>query len=538
MPTSRNAPEPARISALFPPAPGRSGVPGGWWPRRRTRRRPWSGGNGRRRAGPRTGRACGPAGPISASPGPVSMASSLWAVASDSTDRWRSDCTRCGPAPCGRSSTPWTWSRKVAPMDDTCSAATLNDCADRSWRPSTGIHVAGAMNGPLMSAWADANSAAAERNDRSVASAVTVDGSRWSRTAVNSAMPRSSWRYAVHAPTATYAAHAPTSRRTTAPTNHRVRRLGTASLTLSLDAPGAPRARPVQGPRAQRSGRHDRTGGDSGHGGAPRRTGSWPVASSVSFSAIRVGVGRVILVAGVLVLLFIPYLLWGTGLITARAQSDLRQQFVATQRLHHRSAKVPPPTHADGATGRRPTVAAPAVGQPGGHPVHPEDLAVDGHRRRHRRRPAAGRSRALPRDPATGRGRQRRHRRSPDDLPPSLLQPQRTRSRGPRRHPDGPGMVRVPGDGQPGRGAHRRGRGGAHHDADPHADHLQPPLQRQPAAGGQGRPGGRRAHDRTGQAGAPPPPRRRTTGPRRAQSRRRCSGTGGRRSSGASSWPP
>ncbi len=86
----------------------------------------------------------------------------------------------------------------------------------------------------------------------------------------------------------------------------------------------------------------------------------------MSFSAIRVGVGRVILVAGVLVLLFIPYLLWGTGLITARAQSDLRQQFVATQRLHHRSAKVTPPRTPTAPPVVAPTVAAPAVGNPVG----------------------------------------------------------------------------------------------------------------------------------------------------------------------------
>jgi sortase A len=43
-------------------------------------------------------------------------------------------------------------------------------------------------------------------------------------------------------------------------------------------------------------------------------------------------VGRVLLVCGVLVLLFIPYLLWGTGLITARSQASLRSQFSQAQR--------------------------------------------------------------------------------------------------------------------------------------------------------------------------------------------------------------
>ncbi len=86
----------------------------------------------------------------------------------------------------------------------------------------------------------------------------------------------------------------------------------------------------------------------------------------MSLSTIRVAVGRVILVAGVLVLLFIPYLLWGTGLITARAQDDLRQQFVATQRLHHRSATVDPPRTPTSPPTIAPTVAAPAVGNPVG----------------------------------------------------------------------------------------------------------------------------------------------------------------------------
>jgi sortase A len=52
----------------------------------------------------------------------------------------------------------------------------------------------------------------------------------------------------------------------------------------------------------------------------------------VSFTTIRVTVGRVVLVAGILVLLFIPYLLWGTGLQTARSQSELRTQFTYAQR--------------------------------------------------------------------------------------------------------------------------------------------------------------------------------------------------------------
>ena len=86
----------------------------------------------------------------------------------------------------------------------------------------------------------------------------------------------------------------------------------------------------------------------------------------MSFSTIRVTVGRVFLVAGVLVLLFIPYLLWGTGLITARAQSALRGQFIASQHLHHESAKILPPTTPTSPPVIAPTIPAPAPGSPVG----------------------------------------------------------------------------------------------------------------------------------------------------------------------------
>jgi sortase A len=86
----------------------------------------------------------------------------------------------------------------------------------------------------------------------------------------------------------------------------------------------------------------------------------------VSFSTIRVTVGRVLLVAGVLVLLFIPYLLWGTGLITARAQSALRSQFITSQHLHHESAATRPPTTPTSPPVIAPNVPAPALGSPVG----------------------------------------------------------------------------------------------------------------------------------------------------------------------------
>jgi sortase A len=89
----------------------------------------------------------------------------------------------------------------------------------------------------------------------------------------------------------------------------------------------------------------------------------------VSFTTIRVTVGRVVLVAGILILLFIPYLLWGTGLITARNQSALTQQFREDQAKSHShpgtTIKAPTLT-APAAPQVAPAIAALAVGSPVG----------------------------------------------------------------------------------------------------------------------------------------------------------------------------
>jgi sortase A len=97
----------------------------------------------------------------------------------------------------------------------------------------------------------------------------------------------------------------------------------------------------------------------------------------VSFTTIRIAVGRVVLVAGVLVLLFIPYLLWGTGLLTAQSQARLRAAFSTDQKL---AGSVPP---AHPAAPRladlnpqpplvAPTTADPAIGSPVGTIVIPK----------------------------------------------------------------------------------------------------------------------------------------------------------------------
>lgn len=58
-------------------------------------------------------------------------------------------------------------------------------------------------------------------------------------------------------------------------------------------------------------------------------------------------VGRVLVTGGILVLLFVAYQLWGTGVLEARAQNDLRDQFEATLRADASSSSTttggPPP---------------------------------------------------------------------------------------------------------------------------------------------------------------------------------------------------
>ncbi len=80
-------------------------------------------------------------------------------------------------------------------------------------------------------------------------------------------------------------------------------------------------------------------------------------------------VGRVVLVAGILILLFIPYLLWGTGLITARSQNQLRAEFGVAQ---HLSGPIPKPVSTSpspGAAGAPPQVAPDEDDPPIGNPV-------------------------------------------------------------------------------------------------------------------------------------------------------------------------
>lgn len=89
----------------------------------------------------------------------------------------------------------------------------------------------------------------------------------------------------------------------------------------------------------------------------------------MSFTAIRMAVGRVVLVAGVLILLFIPYLLWGTGLMTARSQSHLREEFRSYQHLAGAVPTGGPHPVPTGGAASVAQVAPTAIGPPIGGPV-------------------------------------------------------------------------------------------------------------------------------------------------------------------------
>lgn len=87
--------------------------------------------------------------------------------------------------------------------------------------------------------------------------------------------------------------------------------------------------------------------------------------------------GRIVLVAGVLILLFIPYLLWGTGLKTAHSQSVLRTEFAKAQHRADTSTPKTPPAHAVLVARVAPRIAPPPLGSPVGTITIPEiDLSM------------------------------------------------------------------------------------------------------------------------------------------------------------------
>jgi sortase A len=73
---------------------------------------------------------------------------------------------------------------------------------------------------------------------------------------------------------------------------------------------------------------------------AHRVGGETPVPSQFVRRAIA-AIGRTLVTLGLLILLFVSYELWGTGIFTARAQSSLKNQFAAKLQQVHNSEDNP-----------------------------------------------------------------------------------------------------------------------------------------------------------------------------------------------------
>src|SRR5215217_7062372 len=72
-----------------------------------------------------------------------------------------------------------------------------------------------------------------------------------------------------------------------------------------------------------------------------------PEVASGPVHAVIGAVGRVLITVGLLILLFVAYQLWGTGIYEARAQSDLESQFsreLAGQRSQSATTTTATPT--------------------------------------------------------------------------------------------------------------------------------------------------------------------------------------------------
>jgi sortase A len=84
-------------------------------------------------------------------------------------------------------------------------------------------------------------------------------------------------------------------------------------------------------------------------------------------------IGRVLATAGTLILLFVAYQLWGTGIYEARAQHELEQQF--KEQLHARAAtpttQVAPPTSTTPTTTTIPVAEVPPGGEAVAHLLIP-----------------------------------------------------------------------------------------------------------------------------------------------------------------------
>jgi len=71
------------------------------------------------------------------------------------------------------------------------------------------------------------------------------------------------------------------------------------------------------------------------------------------------GIGRTLITLGLLILLFVAYQLWGTGIWTARAQDQLKGDFAKAQRQYDASTDTDPSTVDTSTTVRAPSTTTP-----------------------------------------------------------------------------------------------------------------------------------------------------------------------------------
>ncbi len=222
--------------------------------------------------------------------------------------------------------------------------------------------------------------------------------------------------------------------------------------------------------------------------------------------------------------MFVAYQLWGTGIYTAQAQNDLRDQFEQAQRAARTTTTTSPtattPTTTTAVddpvvptTTTLAPFAAPPAGRGRGVDRDPQDRRGRRDRRGgERRRPPQGAGPLPEHTDARARGQQR-DRRPPDHLQPPLRRSRPTRER--RRHPRHHRAGRLPLQGhRDPRGRSERGqrarpvaRSGAARSRPGHADahHVQPEVlglgtaDRSRAVAAPTRPAGTAAAHRGGQ---------------------------------------
>ena len=189
-----------------------------------------------------------------------------------------------------------------------------------------------------------------------------------------------------------------------------------------------------------------------------RRQGNALRVAGVLFLVVAVGLGG-----------YVGWLLWGTGLATKRAQSELRPTFESDV-----GSKRPLGSPA-GRAGRQ----GPRQGR--GDPRHPEDGPRHGRRGGHRHRVAEERPRPLLADRVpVGGPRAGRDRRPPDDVRGAVLVARQAAGGRPHHAGDRVRHLRLPG-------------------------HAAPHHRRRPRAGSSTRRSGPRSSSRRATRGSPPP---------------------------------